>query len=342
MKKQLITLFIAAFALFVGCEDEKTKEEAKSGNLFILCEGNFGQVNASLWSVDLDDEEAAVNAKIYESLTGNSLGDVANAMYIHDDQLYIINNNTHTLQILQLGEELSHTASLTLHSASPRYMTFENGKGYITTWYSGILVLDLNQYRFVDTLNVDGMLEDIVYDDGSLFVSVPMNSDWTTNNDVLKIDISAGAVTDTFDVIAGPGRMLFEENELYIASTYYDLDWKTNTGMSKVDLSSGATTTNDFGASSSFGSDLVVIDGVVYRSSDGGITAINADLSADANNSIDQFSGIFAVGVSGDHIFFGVTDYVAPDTVYVTDLTGNIEHMFTVGVLPTDFAVYEK
>lgn len=342
MKKQLITLFIVAFALFVGCEDEKTKEEAKSGNLFILCEGNFGQVNASLWSVDLDNEEAAVNAKIYESLTGNSLGDVANAMYIHDDQLYIINNNTHTLQILQLGEELSHIASLTLHSASPRYMTFGNGNGYITTWYNGILILDLNQYRFVDTLNVNGMLEDIIYDDGDLYVSVPLNSDWTTNNDVLKIDISTGAVTDTFDVIAGPGRMLLEENVLYIASTYYDLDWNTNTGISKVDFSSGATTTNDFGTSSSFGSDLVVIDGFVYRSTHSGITVINADLSADANNSINNFPGVYAVGVSGDHIFFGVTDYVAPDTVYVTDLAGNTEHIFAVGALPTDFVVYEK
>ena len=29
MKKQLITLFIVAFALFVGCEDEKTKEIKK-------------------------------------------------------------------------------------------------------------------------------------------------------------------------------------------------------------------------------------------------------------------------------------------------------------------------
>ena len=343
MKSVLKHTFILWIILFIGCEDEKAKEEVQNGNLFILCEGNYGSANASLWSVDLDDEAAEINANVYESLTNVSLGDVANAMYIHNDLLYIINNNSHSLEILGLGENTTYLASVDLSTSSPRYMAFSDDKGYITTWYNGILILDLNSNSISDTISINGMPEDIIYDDENLYVSVPMNSDWSTNDDILKIDISSQAVIDTFDVVAGPGRFLISDNKLFVASTYYDLDWNSYSGTSAIELSSGTIQTNDYGMSSEYGSDLVEIDGSVFRATTIGIAPLNSDLSVDNNSTKGDFSGVYSVVVSSDKIIFGVTDdYLAPDQVFVTDLEGNILRTFEVGAIPTDFAVYEK
>ncbi len=343
MKSVLKHTFILWIILFIGCEDEKPKEEVRNGNLFILCEGNYGSANASLWSVDLDDEAAEINANVYESLTNVSLGDVANAMYIHNDLLYIINNNSHSLEILGLGENITYLTRVDLSTSSPRYMAFSDDKGYITTWYNGILILDLNSNFISDTISINGMPEDIIYDDENLYVSVPMNSDWSTNDDILKIDVSSQAVIDTFDVVAGPERLLISDNKLFVASTYYDLNWNSYSGTSAIELSSGTIQTNDYGMSSEYGSDLVEIDGSVFRATTIGIAPLNSDLSVDNNRSKGDFSGVYSVVVSGDKIIFGVTDdYLAPDQVFVTDLEGNILRTFEVGAIPTDFAVYEK
>ena len=324
-------------------EDGICDEEDPTAYLFILCEGNFGAANASLWSVDLDDEAADINANVFESLSGTNLGDVANAMYIYNDLLYIINNNSHSLEILGLGENITHLASVNLSTSSPRYMAFGNDKGYITTWYSGILVFDLNSNSISDTISINGMPEDIVYDNGNLYVSVPMHSDWSTNDDILKIDVFSKSVIDTFDVVAGPGRLLISDNKLFIASTYFDLNWNSYSGTSAIELSSGTIQTNDYGMSSNVGSDLVEIDGSVYRATTTGIAPLNSDLSVDNNNAKGDFSGVYSVVVSGDKIFFGVTDdYLAPDQVFVTDLEGNVLRTFEVGAIPTDFAVFNK
>lgn len=318
-------------------------EENLTAYLFILCEGNFGAANASLWSVDLDDKESETQANVFESLTGSSLGDVANAMYIHNDQLYIINNNSHTLEVLDLGENITPIASVNLSTSSPRYMAFGNDKGYITTWYNGILVLDLNSNTVTDTISISGLPEDIVYNDGDLYVSVPMHSDWSTNDEILKINESSKSVVDTFNVVPGPGRLLISDNKLFIASTYFDLIWNSYSGTSTIELSSGTIQNNDYGMSSNYGSDLVEIDGSVYRATTTGIAPLNSDLSVDNNSAKGEFSGVYSVVVTSARIFFGVTDdYLAPDQVIVTDLEGNVLRTFEVGALPTDFAVYNK
>jgi len=345
MKKLLNLILFSTLLIFTGCEiNEDNDQKELSGDLYILCEGNFGSENASLWSADLNNDIAEINPNIYEELTGNNLGDVANAMYINDNLLYIINNNSHTIEVLKFGEDdiLSLEASVDIAYSSPRFMAFKNNKGFITTWYNGILVLDLNSNSITDTISIAGMPEDIIIHESDIYVSVSMNSDWTANNEVLKIDITDlnSISIDTYNGIPGPGKMELIDGNLYVACTYYDVYWSANYGMNKIDLSTGNMITYDYGTSFSFGSDIVSIDNQMYRSTSNGVIAINADLTVNENNIINGFSGVYSVSVNGENIFFGTTDYIAPDTVYVTDLTGNIEQIFEVGALPTDFSVF--
>lgn len=340
MKNQILFIFSLSLFIFFGCEPDDDKTEISDGNVFILCEGNYGYNNASLWSIDLEDDLSEPQSNIYESLTGNALGDVAQSMYEHDDRLFIVNNNSHTVEILNLDDNIiSYHSTIDVSGSSPRYMDFNESKAYLTTWYNGILVIDLNSSTISDTIMVNGMLEDIIISDDDAYISVSMNSDWSTNDKVLKIDLLSGTVSDTFNVVFGPGRMLLHDDALFVASTYYGADWSSNHGMSMINISSGNVITNDLGSAYSFGSDIVRLNGIVYRSTSTGMLGINSDLSVNEADALTEYSGVYSLKVKDELIMIGTSDYVAPDTVYIADLDHQLIRSVVVGALPTDYVI---
>jgi len=340
MKDQIKLLLSFSLIIFVGCEPEDEETEIADGNLFILCEGNFGYSNASLWSLDLEDDLSEPQSNIYETLTGNALGDVAQSMYEHEDRLFIVNNNSHTVEVLDLDDDaVTFHSTIDVNGSIPRYMGFNGTNAYVTTWYNGILVIDLDNMTIYDTIEVNGMLEDIIISDQNAFVSISMNSDWSTNDEVVKIDLNSGSVTDTINVVSGPGRMLLNEDELYVASTYYGADWSANHGMSKINTSSGNIDMSDHGSSYSFGSDIVMINGQLFRSTSSGMLGINSDLSVNETVGVADYDGVYSLKVVNDHIMVGTSDYVAPDTVYITDTDHQLIRYIIVGTLPTDFVI---
>ena len=53
--KDLMRLIIFIFGIFfIGCENifNNESDPLTEQNIFVLCEGNFGQTNASLWMVN--------------------------------------------------------------------------------------------------------------------------------------------------------------------------------------------------------------------------------------------------------------------------------------------------
>lgn len=339
MKKKQFIIILTALFLGSGCEQNQVPENDITGNLFMLCEGNFGSTNADLWVSDLKTD--SLTANVYKTLTGHELGDVAQSMYLNNGLLYIVNNNSHTVEVLSVDGSIEFQTTIPVPAAAPRFMAFSDSKAYVTTWNSGILIVELNTHTLTDTIPVDGMTEDILIHNGFAYVGVPMNSEWSTNNLVLKIDLTIPAVTDTFAVTPGPARMLLNHEILYIAGTYYNDYWIPSHGLSAVDLASGSVQTAEYGSAVFFGTDLVVINDHLYRSTNSGLLKINPDLTLDENDRIDDYSGVYAVKVLGELIAYGTTDYMAPDTVYITDLDHQLLFEFKVGAIPTDFVITE-
>ena len=48
---------------------------------------------------------------------------------------------------------------------------------------------------------------------------------------------------------------------------------------------------------------------------------------------------MYSAAADGEYLYFGTTDYVAPDTVYVTTHSGEAVNQFIVGAMPGDFAI---
>ena len=137
MKKIVINLMIYLSILY--SQDLTT---------YVLCEGNFGNANSSLWSFNnLPEEE--INGPIHWDENSNPLGDVGQSMTINDDKLYIVMNNSHSIEVMNLSSGFaSYDTTLNLANASPRYMTVKNNYGYLSCWnLNGILVIKLNSHE---------------------------------------------------------------------------------------------------------------------------------------------------------------------------------------------------
>ena len=127
--------------------------------LFTLCEGNFGSANSSLWSSSLNGGN--MHDIIHWDENSNPLGDIGQSMSIHETKLYLVMNNSHTIEVMNLAGGAYYESTLQLPNSSPRYITFNEDKGYISSWnFNAILILNLNNMEI-------GQIISLTYDETS-------------------------------------------------------------------------------------------------------------------------------------------------------------------------------
>ncbi|MFH1214076.1 MAG: hypothetical protein V1681_08290, partial [Candidatus Neomarinimicrobiota bacterium] len=218
MKIRHITITLLAVIFQIGFAQDYT---------FILCEGNFNSANASLWQLAGTDR---LSGPIHWNFSDNPLGDVGQNLRIYRDKLYIVMNNSNSLEVMDLTDDVAYERTVSLTYAGPRDIAFIDNHAFITCWYlPGILSLDLNTWQIDDTISINGLPDNIIADNGRLYTSIAMNTDWSSADIVIALDSTGGeyAPSDTFTVIPGPNQLLLNENKLYVLSTYYDAAWNT-------------------------------------------------------------------------------------------------------------------
>ncbi|MEE8437339.1 MAG: hypothetical protein V3S22_03260, partial [Candidatus Neomarinimicrobiota bacterium] len=57
---------------------------------------------------------------------------------------------------------------------------------------------------------------------------------------------------------------------------------------------------------------------------------------------IGNESGLYSAAAKGDKLFFGLTDYAAPDEVKILNIQGELLNTYQVGALPGAFLFYES
>ncbi|HPI28486.1 MAG TPA: hypothetical protein PLS75_08410, partial [Candidatus Marinimicrobia bacterium] len=309
---------------------------------YILCEGNFNTTNASLWQLTGTSE---LIGPVHWNFADNPLGDVGQNLKVYQEKLFIVMNNSNSLEVMSLSNGATYERTIDLPFAGPRDIAFVNNHAYITCWYlPGILSLDLNTWQIDDTISINGLPDNIIADDGKLYTSIAMNTDWSPADKVLALESVSGEFTpaDTFTVITGPNQLLLYENKLFVLSTYYDDTWNTYTGTSCINLETNQVTKRDQGLSFNFCDDLALINDKIYRSYNGGVAPLADSLTIDTNKIIGNYAGIYSMAFDGKNIFIGLSDYSAPDQVVILDTLGNEINTLNVGVCPGSFAFYQQ
>lgn len=333
--KNTMRRFGTALLLLIGVQ-------AFAGNYYLLCEGNFTYANASLWSTD--DAFASANGPLIWDTSSNPLGDVGQSMTIYGDVLYIVMNNSHQIRMVDLVTG-AHLGDIDLPGAEPRYMAVQPSmnRAFISSWgVLGLIVMDMDDYSFIDTIEVNMKPEQVLIQGDQMFVSMNMDAAGAIADQVFQWDISLEVPYNdvTYQVADGPGSMALDGDLLYVTSIYYDESWNSYSASNAIDVNSGTVLIEDHGAYNAFTADVDVLAGVPYRIYDSEIVPLNADMTLNTAGSISGFSSIYSMKVVNDHFVLGISDFVAPDEVLLLDAAGTQIGSATVGAIPGDVVYF--
>ena len=307
-----------------------------SEQVFVACEGNYYQSNGSLWTI-ADDEVYG-----YE---GNPLGQVVQSVLVHEDKLYVVVNVPGSIQVFDIHEDgLTLVDYVDTQYSGPREMLIVGDYMYFTNWYTAdVKKLNLSTLEIESEIAMPGLPEDIVLHDGKVYVSIIMNSDWSDGNLIASIDTQSDSIVDTYEVGSGPGDILVFEDELYVSRTFYDENWNAFYGTSKIN-SDGDVVIKNYGAGVACGGSVHALNGNVYRSFNGGVAKLDQDLNILENTRVGDFNfyDVYSIETIDDKIYFGLSDFSAPDEVVVLNSQGVELNRFNVGAIPGDFAVWNS
>tara|TARA_Y100001963_G_scaffold26621_1_gene36297 strand:- start:46 stop:798 length:753 start_codon:yes stop_codon:yes gene_type:complete len=228
-------------------------------------------------------------------------------------------------------------------NSSPRELVVVDDKVYFTNWNTkDVKVLNLFNYSIETSISVDGLPESIVSDGSYLWVGIMMNEDYSSASSVVKIDMNTNSVVETYEVGLGPTSLEVNENEVYVARTFYDENWNSFYGSSKIGGSD--ITINNYGVGVACGGSVMKYNNEIYRSYDGGIAPLEYNLDIRTSSRIGSYdqSQVYSTEVIGDYIYFGITDYTEMNEVRVVDSNGNEVATYDVGILPGDFTIWQK
>ena len=335
MRKIGIITTLLLGLLINGCSDSLTQsnEPISKEWVFVANEGNFGASNGSISMINQDGVVLEVT----------EVGDVVQSLEVYENKLIVVVNNSHMIKVYDISEDglALPGIEISTDNSSPRELVVVDDKVYFTNWNTkDVKVLNLFNYSIETSISVDGLPESIVTDGSYLWVGITMNSDWSSASSVVKIDMNTNSVVETYEVGLGPTSLTVDDNEVYVARTFYDENWNSFYGSSKIGGSD--ITINNYGVGVACGGSVMKYNNEIYRSYDGVMAPLEYHLEIRTSSKIGSYdqSQVYSTEVVGDYIYFGITDYTTTNEVKVVDFSGNEIASYDVGISPGDFSVW--
>lgn len=331
--KYLIPLTL--LLLLFSCEDNVTEVE-EFDLLFISSEGNFGAGDGSI----------EVFKGLEKIQTVENVGDVVQSILVHEDDLFVAVNNSHTIKKFDITESglALPGIEVSTDNSGPREMCVVNNKLYFTNWNTkDIKILDLYNYNIDTFVLLEYVPEDIITDGNFLFVSAPHQELYDNQGSkVIKIDLLNGNIVETYEVGLGPEQMYLDENLLYVSRTSYDENWSASYGSSKINIASGDVEIVTYGAGTACRADIFKMNNTIYRATSIGAVPLQEDLNLNQAAKVGNHVNVYSANYLDEELLLGSSDYVAPDTVYLYNDLNEYLGFFEVNVLPGDFKKYSN
>jgi hypothetical protein len=350
--KKLSILMLVSGLFFTSCSDDDNEPDfplgAYDNGLLILNQGNFGGGNSSISYLSTDLIDFQLNA--YGAVNPNiPLGDTGQDIGFYQDKAFVVMNFSETIQVLN-RYTLAHIATISTGLKNPRYITFSNGKGFVTNWGDPtdvtddyVAVLDLSNYTITTSISVVEGPERILEENGKIYVA--HLGGYGYGNSISIINASNNTVSGTIAVGDLPNAMFTENNILYVlggGKAAWTNDETLGT-LTKIDLSNNAILGTFNFSDGEHPSNLVEENGKMYYTIDGAI--YTASITATALPSSSIFStnpqgvyGVYSFAVKEDKIYVGdALDFNSNGKIYIYSLTGTVLHEQTVGIIPAGF-----
>lgn len=328
-----LVLAIASLSILAACSDDDDMGTPIAGEyqngIFVSGEGS-GSVMGNISFVSNDF--ATTEQQVYQNVNNEDLGVYLQSMSFNEDNAYIVVDagtvtvtNRYTME-----KEAAITSGLTL----PRYMTFANGKGYISDWGNAfdetddyIAVVNLESYTVETTIPVGNGPEQLVVSPNGNKLFVSHKGAYSTNNIVSVISTTDDSVITTIEVEDNPDEMVItDSNQLVVLSEgniIYDEDWQptgyTNAALSVIDMNSNtlvSATLFDEGDQPSL---MAYNNGNVYYVLNGGVYIADDSISelSDYPMLLLEDMNAYGFAVNDEYIFIANASFTGQSELVV-------------------------
>lgn len=214
--------FCFLILLFFSCKKDKPEPEVVASQLkngmLVLCEGLFQQNNATLSWINLDND--AINTDFFNAKNGRLLGDTGNDMEVYGGKIYIVVNNSNTLEVLSKSTGVVIKQIQMVDGAvgkQPRSIVFAGSKAYITCYDGFVDVLDTVSLSITQRIQVGANPEGLAVSNGKLFVANSGGLNAVVDSTVSVIDLSTNQEITKITVGKNPGSVKVDsQGEVYV------------------------------------------------------------------------------------------------------------------------------
>ena len=343
------------------------------GKVFLLNEGQMGSNNASLDFIRISDGNYITGAfKKMNPDVGAGLGDVANDVAVHGDELWIVVNNSGIVEVVSAKDETEIAA---IQVPTPRNIAFDDTYAYVTSWAGAYVTgsydenwvyvvtdsknpkgqvyrIDLKTKKVAGSVEVGYQPEGIACYDGKLYVansggiSSQLPPTYSYDNTVSIIDTKTFKVTEIVEVEVNL-KNVYSDGRGNIYVTLLGDYWSVHSGLYIIRTKAGnaVSKVTDYASVSTICGDTVYGIGTDTEFDWSAEHVYKAWSVRDGNRS-DVFLNVSATALYGlyalDADTFLVTDagdYFNPGSVACYDKGAKIWSV-TAGVCPGHFAVY--
>jgi len=225
MKKITLLICMAIFvAVSFSCKKEPAKEEvqnvdeiveAEQGTpvkyIYILNEGTWGNNEASLDRIEL--ATGIFEHNVFGAQNGRDLGDIANDIQLYGSKMYIVVNNSNTLEVVE-PESGRSIQQISEGINQPRYVVGAGAYVYVSSYSDLVYKIDTTTFSVVATCNVGRDPEMMAVVGEKLYV---VNSGGLDNPNydttVSVVDLTTFQEVEKFAVGTNPTKLAKIDNE---------------------------------------------------------------------------------------------------------------------------------
>lgn len=349
---KLVLVALVSSVFFVSCTDDNDNNETPLGNYdngaLILNQGGFGKGNASVsyLSEDFVTQQNNIFSLVNPTIT---LGDTGQDIGLYRDLAFIVLNVSNKIEVVN-RYTMAHVATISTGLDNPRYVSFSNGKGFVTNWGDGgktsddyVAVLNLSTYAVSSKIAVAEGPERIIENNNKLYVA--HQGGYGYGKTISVINALDGTLSTTINVGDVPNSLEISNGSLYVVcggkSSYSGAE--TAGSLVKINLANNTVSSTINFPAKTHPSNLDVVDTAVYYTVDSSIykstvTATTLPTTPLFTTTAQGVYGVYSFAVNKDKIYVGdAGNYSSNGKIYVYSSTGTLEHNYTVGVIPAGF-----
>ncbi len=204
---------LAPFLLLLACVKDKpntvTSTNTANGNVYIVCEGNFGNGDGTLYSYN--SETDSVYSDLFRNANAQPLGDVFQSINRIGDSLYLCINNSDKILVLNaLDKSLSGVISL----PKPRYiLPVSNTVAYVSSLYNNkVYIINPKTIQITGTVSQPYInTEGLCLNAGTIYIAV-----WDTScSQIYATDAFSNSISKTININSfAPHDVLIDKEQM--------------------------------------------------------------------------------------------------------------------------------